>query len=186
MLKDRRHGAPDGGQEGRDVARDLSPQVLRVGLEHDPLGTFVDRLAQEEEDDAGLAAAAAANTTTAFDHSNHTAIGWDLPVLNVELTEACLDLLEQALASQSHDGIFPTILPRCRTTNRTTAAASSSSSHGEERSADCWKDWIKSVCRSKQGIANDSTTMEKELLSRLSDSEADFCWIACRELEALR
>ena len=150
------------------VMSEEQDDALRAWDDEDDAG------AQEEEDDAGLAAAAAANTTTAFDHSNHTAIGWDLPVLNVELTEACLDLLEQALASQSHDGIFPTILPRRRTTNRTTAAASSSSSHGEERSADCWKDWIKSVCRSKQGIANDSTTMEKELLSRLSDSEADF------------
>ena len=46
--------APDVGQKGGDVARDLGPQVGRVGLEDDPLRALVDGLAQEEEEPADV------------------------------------------------------------------------------------------------------------------------------------
>ena len=102
---------------------------------------------------------------------DNSLIRWDLPVLNVELTEACLDFLEQALVRQSQEkslSVFPTIFARRRTAD----APPQDDSHDMGPAVNCWKDWINDVCfSSKDSLSYSATT---DILVRLSDLEGDF------------
>jgi charged multivesicular body protein 4A/B len=96
----------------------------------------------EEQDDAKVDYECDSET-----YENPNFIGWEVPILEIELAQECLQILESALRSQEPSGfIFPKIVPK-RSANTT-----------EQR----WMDWIQSI------------HPENSFLTSLSDAEMNF------------